>query len=110
MSSSFERGSEGEGLSIRKRIQALEEQLATLRRQAIEEREAAIALAKEDRLLMSDPPTRYILEHNGQTADGRDVGDLGEFLALRRKELETNLPYLSGGKRRIQDIPPDARG
>jgi hypothetical protein len=101
MSSSFEKGTERQTPSIREQIQALEAQLAALRVKEREEKQAAIDLAKEDRLLMSDPPTRYVVEHDGKTPDGREVGEIGEFLAVRRKELETNPPYLSGGKRRL---------
>jgi len=74
------------------------------------ERQAAIDLAREDRLLMSDPFTRSVVENDGKTPDGRDVGDIGEFLASRRSELEKNSPYLSGGKRQVADISPNARG
>ena len=75
-----------------------------------EDRAAALDLAKENPLLMSDPDTRYVIEHEGKTPDGREVeGGVEDFLQNRLAWLKNNPPYLSGKPRRVGDIPPQTR-
>src|SRR3989338_8002015 len=76
-----------------------------------EDRKAAIELIEENPVLLRDPETRYIIEHDGKRPDGKAVeGGVEDFLMSKIAWLKENPPYLSGGKRRIEDVPSSARG
>lgn len=53
-----------------------------------EDVQAALALAREDAVLMSDEDTRYVIEHDGITRFGERIKDLGNFLHGKRTRLE----------------------
>ncbi len=66
-----------------------------------EERDAALALAKENKILMKDPFTASVINNGGKTPEGKDVGDIGDFLEERRKWIEGNSDSLHAGPRRL---------
>ena len=72
-----------------------------------EDREAALELAREDTTLMRDPFTADVIQRGGKTADGRDIEDIGHFLADRKEWLAKNPDVLAAGPRSAEDIHSD---
>lgn len=65
-----------------------QEKIPAEKRLREEDVQAALTLAKEDEVLMSDEDTRYIIEHDGVTRFGERIKDIGNFLHAQRTRLE----------------------
>lgn len=64
------------------------EKMPSEKRLRDEDVQAALALAREDELLMNNEETRYVIEHDGVTRFGERIKDIGNFLYGQRTRLE----------------------